>query len=111
MTQEAKEMENGERLAKLEQQTDNIERIVTELNDNIKSFTAIYVPRTEIQLMLDARDKQISDLDKKLESKADSDEVKRIVKEDDNRKNNAPAWAAVMISAVVFLYTVLTALI
>lgn len=101
--QEAKEMENGERLAKMEQKTDNIERLVTDINNKFNAFTEIYVPRTEINLMLEARDKQIDDVSSDLKEKADKGDIERIVKEKDNWQKNMPAWAAVIVAIIALV--------
>ncbi|MCD5324797.1 MULTISPECIES: hypothetical protein [Pontibacillus] len=43
-----------------------------------------------------------------LQGKADKSEVERIVQEKDNWKRNMPAWVAVAISAIAFLWPYLT---
>lgn len=96
-------MENGERLAKMEQKTDNIERLVTDINNKFNAFTEIYVPRTEINLMLEARDKQIDDVSSDLKEKADKGDIERIVKEKDNWQKNMPAWAAVIVAIIALV--------
>ncbi|QAS52792.1 hypothetical protein [Halobacillus litoralis] len=47
--------------------------------------------------------KDIKEWDKKMEKKADRDDVERIIKQKDNWQRNLPAWIAVAISVIVFL--------
>ena len=42
--------------------------------------------------------------EKLLESKADKDDVERIIKEKDNWQKNMPAWVAVALAAASFLW-------
>ncbi|CDQ17934.1 hypothetical protein [Halobacillus karajensis] len=47
--------------------------------------------------------KDIKEWEKKMEKKADKDDVERIIKQKDNWHRNLPAWIAVAISVIVFL--------
>lgn len=109
---EAKELENGERLAKLEQKVDNIERIANKIDNNFETFTNIFVPRTEIQLMFDSRDKEISNIRGELKEKATkeelqntNDKISEAKQEKQNWWKSVPVWIGVAVGIATIIFS------
>ncbi|WP_099157263.1 hypothetical protein [Virgibacillus ndiopensis] len=53
-------------------------------------------------------EKDIDRIQEKVSTKASKEDVQRIIAEKDNWKKTLPSWTAVVISIVVFLYTIFT---
>lgn len=112
---EAKELENGERLAKVEQKVDNIERIANKIDNNFETFTNIFVPRTELTLMFNSRDEKITDIQDDLKEKADKseittveDKIDRTREEKRDWKKSLPVWIASVTGIAALLVSILT---
>ncbi len=103
MDMEAKDMTDGERLVRVEENLKNVVQSMDKLNSNFENFTTVFVPRKEIDLMLQQRDEKIEELKSELDDKANGTEVERIVKEKDNWQKNLPSWAAVVIATIALI--------
>ncbi|WP_157087640.1 hypothetical protein [Oceanobacillus damuensis] len=87
-------MENSERLAVVETKLEQISVTINSMNDKLDVWNQSYVPRAEIDLKFDARDKKIEQIDKKLEA------------EEHNKwsiRKLWPAWLGVALSAGAWL--------
>jgi len=81
--------EDGERLIRVEERLKNTGKELTKLNNNIEKFMNTFVPRSEMDLELKYRDKEIQDINDNLH---DMDQNKWSI------RRLWPAWVAVAIS-------------
>lgn len=94
MSQEAKEMDNAERLAIVETELKQLNKMMTNINDKLDVWNQNYVPRNEINVMFEQRDKSIKNVDAKFEA-AEQNKF--------SLRRMWPAWLGVGIAALSFL--------
>ena len=83
---------------------------ITELNGKIDNLTDMKETLQETKKVADSannrsieNEKDINNLQKKTSTKANKDDVKRIVDDKDNWQRNLPTWVAAMIAIVALL--------
>ncbi|MBP1950307.1 hypothetical protein [Virgibacillus litoralis] len=83
---------------------------ITELAGKIDNLTDMKETLVETKKVADSannrsteNEKDINDLQTKVSTKANKEDVERIVKEKDNWKRNLPAWVAAIIAIVALL--------
>ena len=90
MPQEAINMTDGERLVRLEEKMETVIQNTDKMNKNFDNFTNTFVPRKELELMLQQRDKEIDNINVDLE-KAEKNKW--------SLRSMWPAWLGVGIAA------------
>lgn len=92
--QEAKEMDNAERLAVVETELKQLNKMTTSINDKLDVWNQSYVPRNEINMMFDSRDREIAN-------------IKHVQTVEDNNKWSLrklwPAWLGVALGVAGFI--------
>ncbi len=83
-------MTDGERLVRVEENLKNVVTNMEKLNNNFENFTNTFVPRKELELMLNYRDKEIDNLKEDIES---------MEKNKWSMRRLWPAWMGVGLSA------------
>ncbi|MEC3884572.1 hypothetical protein VKA52_12630 [Halobacillus sp. HZG1] len=83
----------------LAKQTEKLDNVL----DMKQKVDAAHDTAKEADARSTRNEKAIKDWNNKMDTKADQDDVERIIKEKDNWQRNLPAWIAVVISIIVFL--------
>lgn len=80
-------MQNEQRMTKMEADLDNIKELLIDIKNDLKNMNQAYVPRNEINIMFQQRDKEILDIKTNLS----------------DGKRNVPNWISSIVAIIAML--------